>query len=150
MQQLDPQYIVGFVDGEGSFCVSISQHKTLRRRLEVRCEFEIELRADDKDILTRIQQSFGCGKIYDLHYPRYEWQPHVKYKVSNINDLANGIIPFFEKNPLRAKKKEVFKLFRKVVRMVQAKKHLTDPGFKEILQIREQMRVFSKKHYRNR
>lgn len=148
--RLDPQYIVGFVDGEGSFCVSISRHKTLRRRVEVRCLFEIELRADDQNILERIQQSFGCGSVYHLAYKRYDWYPHAKYKVSSINDLFEIIVPFFEQHMLQAKKKEVFSLFCKAVSVVKAKRHLTDQGFQEILEIRERMREFSKKHYRNR
>jgi hypothetical protein len=43
--------VVGFIDGEGSFSVSINKHKTLKRGIEVRSEFEIELRADDREIL---------------------------------------------------------------------------------------------------
>lgn len=40
-------YVAGFIDGEGSFSVSIGKHKTLARGLEVRPEFEIEVRDDD-------------------------------------------------------------------------------------------------------
>ena len=50
-EPLDGAYVAGFIDGEGSFSVSIGKHKTLSRGLEVRPEFEIELRADDREIL---------------------------------------------------------------------------------------------------
>lgn len=49
--KLDPYYVAGFIDGEGCFSVSVGNHKTLKRRKEIRPEFEIELRADDRDIL---------------------------------------------------------------------------------------------------
>lgn len=45
--KLNPFYIAGFIDGEGSFSVSLGRHKTLKRGIEIRPEFEIELRADD-------------------------------------------------------------------------------------------------------
>lgn len=50
-EKLHPRYVVGFIDGEGSFSVSINKHKTLKSGIEVKAEFEIELRADDREIL---------------------------------------------------------------------------------------------------
>lgn len=41
-------YVAGFIDGEGSFSVSIGKHKTLARGLEVRPEFERILKTRDK------------------------------------------------------------------------------------------------------
>ena len=51
---LNPYYIVGFVDGEG--CFSISLNKNDNRLPEVRLLFEIELREDDEPILLEIQK----------------------------------------------------------------------------------------------
>lgn len=150
MKKLDPQYIVGFVDGEGCFCVGISKHKTLKRKLEIRALFEIELRADDRDILERLQYTLGCGRIYDLSYERYGWAPHVKYKVSSIKEIAEKIIPFFDRYPLQAKKSFSYERFRTIVLLVRDKKHLTDQGFREVTRLRDQMRTVTKKHYRNR
>jgi hypothetical protein len=146
---LNPNYVVGFIDGEGCFCVSTCKHKTLKRKKEVRPEFEIELRIDDKQILERIKATLGCGKIYELHYSRYAWQPHAKLKVSNIKDLSEKIIPFFEKHPLQAKKAETFKIFSQIVKIITAKKHLTETGYQKILKLREKMRKIGKK-VRNR
>ena len=150
MQKLDPQYIIGFVDGEGCFCVSVSKHKTLRRRIEIRPMFEIELRSDDREILERIKDTLKCGNIYTLKYKRYDWQEHVKFKVSNISELVGTLIPFFDKYPLQGKKKEVYKRFRSVVLMMYRKEHLSSDGFKRILKLRDEIRSYSKKHYRNR
>src|SRR3990167_6818914 len=123
-KKLDPNYIAGFVDGEGSFCVGISKHKTLRRGIEIHPLFEIELRADDREILERILVTIGCGKIYDCSYDRYGWQPHVKYKVGSTKDLEKFLFPFLDKYRLQAKKARVYKLFRKIVTMICNKKHL--------------------------
>ena len=71
---LDPNYIVGFVDGEG--CFSISLNKNDDRLPEVRLLFEIELREDDEPILQEIQNVLGCSKIYNL----------------NMSDTLNGVL----------------------------------------------------------
>ncbi|MFH1226057.1 MAG: LAGLIDADG family homing endonuclease [bacterium] len=144
--QLNPNYVVGFVDGEGCFSVNLCKHNTLKRRVEIRAQFEIELRIDDKKILERIQAALGCGKIYELDYPRYrQWQPHAKYKVSNIKDLKEKIVPFFERHPLQAKKAESFKLFSQIVGLIATKQHLTDRGYKKALKIRERAKKIGKK-----
>ena len=132
---LDPQYIVGFVDGEGCFCITHNRHRgTLP---EIRLIFEIEVREDDEDILRQIQSTLQCGSIYHLNYERYQkWRPHVKYKVSNFKDISTKIIPFFIRNPLRAKKRFQFQKFCQVAEMMSRKEHRTEGGIKRILEIR--------------
>lgn len=151
-EKLSPDYIVGFIDGEGSFSVSVNKHKTLKRRLEIRPEFEIELRADDREILERLCVTIGAGRIYDLSYERYGWYPHVKYKISSRRDLIAYFFPFLDKYPLQAKKRHDYRIFREIVLMSHEKEHLTDNGYNKILALREEIRKNGKKAktYRNR
>lgn len=144
-EKLNPNYVSGFIDGEGSFSVSIGEHKTLKRGLEVRPEFEIELRADDREILERIVVTIGAGKIYDCSYDRYGWYPHVKYKITNRKDMMAFLFPFLDKNPLQAKKAKSYKLFKQIVLMTSHKEHLTDIGFGKIVKLRQQLRDLGKK-----
>jgi len=97
-------YVAGFIDGEESFYVGISKHKTTRSGIEIRPQFSIELRADDRHILERIMVTIGCGKVYDCSYDRYGWFPHAKYKISSVQQIAEYLIPFLDKHPLQAKK----------------------------------------------
>jgi len=130
--KLNPNYISGFVDGEGCFSITFNKKKNTNRP-EVRLIFEIELREDDLEILQRIKNALGCGNIYHLKYSRYtKWRPHYKYKISNIKDISKKVIPFFHKYPLQAKKKYSFEKFYKVSQLVLKKKHLTDEGILEI------------------
>ncbi len=145
-EKLPPDYVSGFVDGEGSFCVNITQHKTLKRRIEIRPMFEIELRADDFEILERIVATIGCGRIYDCAYDRYGWFPHVKLKVTKVSELLEYVIPFFDQNKLHAKKRTVYQLFREIVLMVRDKTHLTDVGYEKIVYLRDEMRKLGRKH----
>lgn len=130
--KLNPYYLVGLVDGEGCFCVSFNKHKD-SQKLEVRLLFEIELREDDKEILERVRHTLDCGNIYHLKYERYKkWKPHYKYKVSNLKDISEKIIPFFQKYPLQAKKQYSFATFSKVAELMKRKHHLTLQGIEEI------------------
>jgi hypothetical protein len=143
---LPPQYVSGFIDGEGSFSVSIGKNREYRRGLEVRPEFEIELRADDREILERILVTIGCGKLYDFAYDLYGWYPHIKYKITSTKDMEMYLFPFLDRSPLYAKKAKVYALFREIVMMYRRKEHLSDWGFKRIQKLRKKMRSMGKKH----
>lgn len=133
---LNPHYIVGFVDGEGCFSVTIN--KNANRLPEVRLIFEIELRGDDEPILHQIKERLGCGNIYHLQYERYiKWQPHAKLKVSNFPDIWNKVIPFFERYTLQAKKRHQFNKFCQVAELIKRKEHLTPAGVEQIRYIRQ-------------
>jgi hypothetical protein len=132
---LNPHYVVGFVDGEGCFSITINQNGN--RLPEVRLIFEIELREDDLPILEKIQETLGCGRIYRLEYARYaKWRPHVKLKVSNFKDISEKVIPFFIKYPLQAKKSESFDKFCQVAEIIKHKEHLTKQGVERIRNLR--------------
>ena len=146
-KKLNPWYISGFIDGEGSFSVGIGKHKTLKKGIEVRCQFEIEVRADDRRILERICATLGCGRLYDCSYERYGWYPHVKYKIGSTKEMEEILFPFLDKYPPQAKKAKDYKLFKKVVLMFRKKQHLTAAGFKRIVKIRDRIRETGKKHY---
>ena len=144
-KKLNPHYVVGFIDGEGCFSVSIGKHKTLKRGFEVRPEFEIELRKDDQEILERIAVTVGVGKIYDLSYERYGWYPHAKYKITSVWDMHDYLFPFLDRYPLQAKKAKSYSLFREIVLMLCRKEHLSDTGFEKIVRLRTKLRALGKK-----
>lgn len=144
-EPLDGAYVAGFIDGEGSFSVSIGKHATLKRGLEVRPEFEIEVRDDDREILERILITIGCGRIYDCSYERYGWYPHAKYKVTSTREMEEILFPFLDKYPLQAKKAKSYVLFKDIVLAYRRKEHLSDEGFQRILDMRVQLRALGKK-----
>jgi len=134
--KLNPYYLDGLVDGEGCFSITFNRHKN--NRIEVRLIFEIELREDDKEILERVKETLECGNLYHLDYKRYrKWKPHFKYKVSNLRDIVQKVIPFFNKYPLQAKKRKSFEVFSKVANLMLLKKHLTPEGISELKNLKE-------------
>ncbi|KAF0117249.1 MAG: hypothetical protein FD151_2391 [bacterium] len=138
---LNPNYIIGFIDGEGCFSITIHPRSDCKERCEIRPAFEIEVSIDDKDLMEKIYRSLGmAGQLYVLNYKRYKkWKPHVKIKVSNLKDLTEKIIPFFRKYPLQSKKRKSFEIFCKIVAMIEKKKHLSKEGVEKIVRLRESM-----------
>lgn len=144
--KLPPDYVCGFVDGEGCFTIVISKHKQKKLGLDARLHFEIELRDDDEEILRSIQETLDCGRIYHLNYQKYGWHPHVELKVSSIKDLQHKLIPFFRKYHLRGKKRHSFELFTQAAEIFYSKMHLTTEGIQQLYKIREKMNKYSKKN----
>jgi hypothetical protein len=62
-----------------------------------------------------------------------------RYDVWALKDLANRIVPFFEEYPLRTAKADEFRKFVKIVRMMQAKAHLSKAGLIAIVRIAQTM-----------
>jgi hypothetical protein len=136
---ISPWYITGFTEGEGCFAILLTKHKTKRVRKDANLCFEIELRADDRPILEKIQKRLGCGRIVDLEYERYGWKPHVKFTVRKQRDIFYKVIPFFKHFPLQGKKGKDFKLFCQAAELFKKKEHLTERGITKLEKLREFM-----------
>lgn len=61
--KLNPYYVTGFADGEGSFIVTINPHAGYRTGYRVKATFSIGLHKRDLALLKRIQQFLGVGSI---------------------------------------------------------------------------------------
>lgn len=141
--KITKDYIVGLVDGEGSFTVYVknpeSTTKTVRR-VKAEPKFYLKLIEKDKTILYQLKRFFGCGKIYFQKENRPNHQQCYRYEVNNRSDLENVIIPFFERNPLKfISKRNDFKLFCKIFTKIKKGEHLTKKGLIEIFKIKQLM-----------
>jgi len=133
-KSLDPEFITGFVDAEGSFVISITKasHKTGWR---VEARFQIGLNKNDKALLKLIQNEFrGIGTISEVGTV-------AEFRITVISDLVNIIIPHFEKYPLITQKHADYKLFKQIVELMSNKKHLTNEGLNEILALKAAMNL---------
>ncbi len=144
MQELDPKYIVGLVDGEGSFTVYIRNidivDKKVKRRVMVEPKFYLKLIEKDKDILYRLQQFFGCGSVYFQKDSRPNHQNCYRYEVYRKDDLTNIVIPFFKKHKLQlASKRKDFDTFCVLLRMINKKEHSTNDGLRKMFAIKQTM-----------
>ncbi len=131
--KLSPDWIVGFIDGEGCFHVGISRHPEVRFGYQILPELTVVQHQRDIDLLHRLRSAMKCGVVRRNHGDRYCW------RVRNLKNLAEVIVPFFEKHPLHSKKAIEFHQFARVVRKMIKGDHLTEAGFAEICHIAETM-----------
>jgi len=125
-------WIIGFVDGEGCFSISIFKNRTARIGLQVMPEFVITQGEKSLKALEEIKQFFGCGKIYiNRRYDNHHENLY-RYCVRSIKDLKEKIIPFFEINHLRTAKIKDFNKFQQVIEMMSKNDHLNLKGVERI------------------
>ncbi len=132
-------WIVGYVDGEGCFSVSIIRNKKTKYGWQVFPEFVITQGEKSIKSLEIIQNYFECGKIYiNRRHDNHNENIH-RYCIRSLKDLSKIIIPFFEKNKLRTDKKKDFTLFVKIIKMMNQKKHYKMKGIKQIATLIQKM-----------
>jgi len=76
----------------------------------------------------------NCGR----YYPKSNSEVG-DFVVSNLLDITNKIIPFFEKYPILGEKNLDFKDFCKASELIKNKAHLTDSGLNPINKIKAGM-----------
>jgi len=125
-------YLAGFTDGEGSFNVSFRRRSDHRMPWKVSLCFNVSQR--DRVILALFKRHLACGTL------RQRSDGVWYYEVNNFSAICENVIPFFERfRFLSAKKKRDFAKFKKIARLMQERKHLTEEGIREILKIRTEM-----------
>jgi hypothetical protein len=130
---LPPEYVCGFIDGEGCFSVSVHPHPSIVkpvRWLIAPC-FQAYQHRDNVEILASLKDFFGCGRI-TAKGPNSDV---MTYSVYGRRDLESVIIPFFDRYPLLSRKHEDFMKFREIVLMMQQRRHLTEEGFCRIVEL---------------
>jgi len=141
LPKLTPDYVVGLVDGEGYFSVSVSQDlsKTYKS-LRVRLVFGVKLKESDGKILYKLQKFFKCGTVWKKVDERPTFSDCLEYQVRNYQDIKTRIIPFFQKHLLLFESKRMaFGRFVDIASRFEKKDHLTDQGFKEMKTLARQM-----------
>ena len=140
---LNPNYIAGLIDGEGSFTVYVKNPKrvkSVKRRTIVEPRFYVKLQEEDEKILWDLKKFFKCGNVYFQKDKRKNHRNCYRYEVANRNDLITIIIPFFKRYPLRIpSKKKDFKIFCEIMKKIERKEHLTEEGLNKIYQLKQQM-----------
>ena len=131
---LDPNWLAGFVEGEGCFRVCTRKSKTTKLGEYVWLEFTIYQHSRDEQLIQSLVQYLDCGRT------RLDPRGSVIYFiVTRLSDIVEKILPFFEKYPLVGVKALNFGDFYKVASVMKAKGHLTKEGLGEIIKIKDGM-----------
>jgi hypothetical protein len=133
------QWVVGFVDGEGCFSISVVKNVGCRLGWQVQHEFSVTQAAPSRAVLEELVEFFGCGSIIENTRSDNHRYRLMRFAVKRRSDLTGLIIPFFEEHPLRTAKQNDFRSFCEVISMMREDRHLTIQGLREIAQITETM-----------
>ena len=145
-QQLDPSWIVGFVDGEGCFSVAVHANPRNARRTggwQLTATFQVYQHEREKALLESLQARFGCGRLYH----KGPNSSVMTYSVSRLDDLEERVIPFFEQHRLLVKDDD-FRIFATIVRSMRRKEHLHPDGFERIVRLAYAMNAHGKQRAR--
>jgi LAGLIDADG endonuclease len=129
-ERLD-SYIAGYVDGEGSFSVSVQRNRTCRVGFQLVPEFHVSQNGDRAQVLELIRRRLGCGYIK----PNSKRDRALVFVVRNRRALLESVIPFFEDNPLLSTKQTDFEKFARIVRGMAHGHHRSEVGFRRLLEV---------------
>lgn len=126
---IDPNFLTGFTDAEGSFVLSITKSDNVKSGWVIKPRFSISLHKKDRFVLEAIKNYFGVGEIYT------QGTDSIQYRVFSIKDLQL-VIDHFDKYPLISQKFGDYSLFKQAYILLINKEHLTPEGLLKIIAIR--------------
>lgn len=131
--KLNPWFVTGLVDGEGSFGLTIYKDNRIKGNLvwAVKPSFQISINSKDINLLLQLKEFFGCGINVNKNT-----RNEASFRVNSHQDLTNCIIPHFSNYPLLTQKSADFILFTRIVKLINNKMHLTEEGLLQIINIR--------------
>ena len=124
-------FLAGFVEGEGSFNVSLRQKADYKVSWQVVMSFNVSQK--DPTLLYLLQKQLGCGIIkvrkIDSVY---------SLDITKPEDIIQKVIPFFQKYPvLSTSKCKNFNIFCKIAELMKKGMHRNVDGLRKILVLRE-------------
>ena len=124
-------YLAGFVEGEGSFNISLRRKADYKVSWQVVMSFNVSQK--DPTILYLLQEELGCGiikvrKIDNLY----------SYDATNPKDIIQKVIPYFQKYSLiSVSKQKNFSIFCAIAQLMEKGEHRNLIGLRKIMELRE-------------
>jgi LAGLIDADG endonuclease len=100
---LDPDWIAGFINGDGCFSLGYQKRLDLRLGATYKPYFQVTQHACDKILLERIAESFGGSLVKSRNC--------LDLRVTGLSTLTSKIVPFFSQYPLPGAKALDFRDF---------------------------------------
>lgn len=130
----DPNWIAGFVTGEGNFDVRVTENLSYKLGSRVQLRFRISQHERDKKLMDLIILYWGSGKLY-----KYPGKPAFAISVVKFSDITDIIIPFFEKYPILGVKFLDYLDWCKIAKLMAEGSHLSLEGLNLIKGIKAGM-----------
>ncbi len=130
--ELSADWVVGFVDAEGCFHVSINRQPEMSVGFQVLPEFVVVQHSRDRQVLYGLKRFFGAGSVRRNHGDRD------CLRIRELKALLE-VGEFFIKHPLKTKKNVDFRKFRRILHLMNQRRHLEREGLVEIIDIAMKM-----------
>jgi hypothetical protein len=131
--QVNPYFVAGFCDAEGSFMLFLNENITYKTGVKVELTFAIVLHKKDLALLEAIRSSLGgIGRISRVRGDA------VQFRVRKLEDLKI-LINFFDKYHLITQKLGDYQLFKQAFEIYSSKLHLTTAGLEKLVAIKSSM-----------
>jgi hypothetical protein len=129
--KLNPWFVTGLSDGDGSFYIVLRKDSTCRFGFSISLEYKVVAGVNPLNLklLELVQSFFGGMGIISKDKNTYH------YVIRNRNHLCK-VREHFDNYPLQTTKHLYFKLWSKVLDLIERKDHLTVTGFMEVLAIK--------------
>lgn len=115
-------YLVGLVEGDGSFNVAF-----LSKTRKVNVNFTITVGLDDLEVVENVQKTLKCGTIVHLKVKA------VRFQTNSLVYINKHVLPFFEKAIFNTVKGDHFKVFAATIPLILENNYKTND--KEFLKI---------------
>ena len=143
---LDPLWVVGFVDGEGCFSVSVHHNPRYAKRTrgwQLHPTFHVYQHEEHGGVLDQLVVMFGCGRIRR----KGPNSSVATFAIDSLSDLNERVVPFFEQHPLIVKQAD-FEKFAEIVRSMLRREHLRREGFERLVRLAYAMNFAGKQRSR--
>lgn len=120
---LNDQFIVGLIDGDGTFNISFKANKKMQ------FGFHVVQDINSLNVLEKIQAFFGCGVIENTT------DTYCRYRIDNIESIYTILIPFIDKYTLHTQKSVHYKIFKEVVTQFTINPRPSDTVLLEIIDL---------------
>lgn len=138
---INADYIVGLTDGEGCFYINVRppDKRFKGSKTGVETHFYIKLREDDLSLLKEVKNFFKCGGVYYQKEKRKNHSACYRFEINSREDIQEVLIPFFDKHPLKSKKKENYLIFRKIAMIIRDDDFKNKGSLRKIQKLKSQM-----------
>ena len=123
-------FLAGFIEGEGSVCISVKEHPTAKFGYYVDPEFFLYEHRAHPQALELARQMFGSGRIL----PKTGDPAVLVYAIASRRSLAEKVVPFLRKYMVFAPRKMIYLGFCDIVEAMERKEHHSPLGMARIVQ----------------
>lgn len=133
---IDPWFVTGLIDAEGSFTVSVLKSSSTKTGWGVNARLKITMHITDLDLMLNLKNFFGEDKGKMVIF-----KDTCTYRVDKLKDILEVIIPHFDKYPPVTQKLADYILFKEIVSLMKNKEHLTLDGLKKVLSLKASLNL---------